>query len=199
MRPWTLRRIATRTLENPRRIPFGFVRRPARSTTTPVGPGLLDELLGLPPVGEVEVVHPGAVGLRALQGDLDRAAVVGEATREPLRELRVVAPRPPDAVLERDLVHPRDTARVEVVLDDPVARLRRADHADPAREARVLRRRALDQVAAAVEPLDAHVAVYHADVRMPHLGRPLAQERLERLHVGHRSLSAVSAASHQAP
>ena len=41
MRPWTLRRIATRTLENPRRIPFGFVRRPTRSATTPVGPDLL--------------------------------------------------------------------------------------------------------------------------------------------------------------
>src|SRR3954469_19687597 len=41
MRPWTLRRIATRTLENPGRIPFGFVRRPARSTTAPVGPDLL--------------------------------------------------------------------------------------------------------------------------------------------------------------
>src|SRR5829696_3642151 len=46
MRPWTLRRIATRILENPRRIPFGFVRRPTRSTTTPVGPGLRDRLLG---------------------------------------------------------------------------------------------------------------------------------------------------------
>src|SRR5688572_32704450 len=46
MRAWTLRRIATRTLENPRRIPFGFVRRPARSTTAPVGPDLLDGLLG---------------------------------------------------------------------------------------------------------------------------------------------------------
>src|SRR5215210_471834 len=40
MRPWTLRRIATRTLGNPTRIPFGFVRRPARSTTAPVGPAL---------------------------------------------------------------------------------------------------------------------------------------------------------------
>src|SRR5215207_4968673 len=46
MRPWTLRRIATRTLGNPRRIPVGFVRRPTRSTTTPVGPDLLDGLLG---------------------------------------------------------------------------------------------------------------------------------------------------------
>ena len=35
MRPSTLRRIATRTLGNPRRIPFGFVRRPARSTDRP--------------------------------------------------------------------------------------------------------------------------------------------------------------------
>src|SRR5215210_3278884 len=45
MRPWTLRRIANRTLGNPRRIPFGPVRRPARSTATPVGPGRLDRLL----------------------------------------------------------------------------------------------------------------------------------------------------------
>src|SRR5215213_9159705 len=50
MRPWTLRRIATRTLGNPRRIPFGFVRRPARSTTTPVGPGLLQRTPRLPGV-----------------------------------------------------------------------------------------------------------------------------------------------------
>jgi hypothetical protein len=47
MRPWTLRRIATRTPRKYVRIPFGFVRRPTRSTTTPVGPDLLGWTLAL--------------------------------------------------------------------------------------------------------------------------------------------------------
>src|SRR5262245_4331558 len=44
-RPWTLRRIATRALGNTVVFPSGFVRRPARSTTTPVGPDLLGQTL----------------------------------------------------------------------------------------------------------------------------------------------------------
>src|ERR671930_220226 len=44
-RPWTHRRIATRTLGNTFVFPSGFVRRPARSTAVPVGPVLLGQTL----------------------------------------------------------------------------------------------------------------------------------------------------------
>ena len=40
-RPWTLRRIATRTHGNAFAFPSGFVRRPARSTGVPVAPPVL--------------------------------------------------------------------------------------------------------------------------------------------------------------
>src|SRR4051812_33256240 len=78
MRPWTLRRIATRTLENPRRIPFGFVRRPARSTTTPVGPIMHR---WTPPDMTLEELVDAALAEDVGDGDVTAAATVDAVAR----------------------------------------------------------------------------------------------------------------------
>src|SRR5688500_11853730 len=78
MRPWTLRRIATRTLENPRRIPFGFVRRPARSTTTPVGPIIHQRT---PARVTLEELVEAALAEDVGDGDVTALATVDEAAR----------------------------------------------------------------------------------------------------------------------
>src|SRR3954471_22658322 len=69
-----------------------------------------------PEVGQIEVLAPLAAGA-VLPGTLDAAAVLAEAAGEALGEGRLVAPEPPDAVLQAGPVDPVDAAGVEVVLD----------------------------------------------------------------------------------
>src|SRR3954447_23343934 len=74
-------------------------------------------------VREVEVVLEGAAVVRDLPRAVDRRAVGREPAGEPLREVGAVAPQPPLAVAQAHAVRPRDAARVEVVLDEALARL----------------------------------------------------------------------------
>ena len=115
MRPWALRRIATRITWKYVRTPFGCVRRPARSTTTPAGPGLLGRTLTTAPLVEVEVRQRGARDLRGEPRDqLGVARARGEVVeRDDAGEAVAVDDRQAaDAVLHQQLarcrhVHPR--------------------------------------------------------------------------------------------
>src|SRR5262249_48694291 len=60
----------------------------------------------------------------------------------------------PDAVLEGRLVDARHAARVEVMLLEPTVRAGRADNANRVGELGPIDRRALDQEAASLEPLE---------------------------------------------
>src|SRR5262245_7433000 len=98
-----------------------------------------------PCVGEIEVVLPRRAVVADLPAAGDGLAVLAEGAGEPLgeverREVRLVSPQPPDAVVEAHLVDARNPARVEVVLEivarplgisaddrNPVGRLRYRD------------------------------------------------------------------------
>ena len=83
-------------------------------------------------VGHFQVVFPVARGFGELVHALE--GIVPQRGGEALVEPGSVAPHPQHAVLERNAVRPAHTARGEVLQDQAVAVLRRADDADRLRD-----------------------------------------------------------------
>ena len=134
-------------------------------------------------VDHLQVVLP--VARRFCELPLAHERVVGHGGREALGERGMVAPEAQHPVLERRAVGPAHAARVEVLLDEPLAVLGSTDDGDRVREQLVLVAGALDEELAALQPLEGDLARNDGvELRMGRLGGPRADERVVRREAG---------------